>query len=108
MTARTRKLIGTVLLLLFLGAYTWAVVIIGAGRITLARHWAQLAYFLIAGLLWVIPARLLIRWMQRPEAAPAAHSVADRSQSPTAGPYLRARRLLLKLTTAVLSLVRAL
>ena len=99
MTARTRKLIGTVLLLLFLGAYTWAVVIIGSGRITLARHWAQLAYFLIAGLLWVILARL---------AAPAAHSVADRSQSPTAGPYLRARRLLLKLTTAVLSLVRAL
>jgi len=102
MTARTRKLIGTVLLLLFLGAYTWAVVIIGAGRITLARHWAQLAYFLIAGLLWVIPARLLIRWMQRPEAAPG------RFQSPTVGPYLRARRLLLKLTTAVLSLVRAL
>jgi len=102
MSARTRKLIGTVLLLLFLGAYTWAVVIIGAGRITLARHWAQLAYFLIAGLLWIIPARLLIRWMQRPEAAPG------RSQSPTVGPYLRARRLLLKLTTAVLSLVRAL
>jgi hypothetical protein len=40
MTARTRKLIGTVLLLLFLGAYAWAAVIIGAGRITLARHWA--------------------------------------------------------------------
>jgi len=39
-TARTRKLIGTVLLLLFLGAYAWAAVIIGAGRITLARHWA--------------------------------------------------------------------
>jgi Protein of unknown function (DUF2842) len=73
MTARTRKLIGTVLLLLFLGAYAWAAVIIGAGRITLAPHWAQLAYFLIAGLLWVIPARLLIRWMQRPDAAPAAH-----------------------------------
>jgi uncharacterized membrane protein len=38
-----------------------------------APHWAQLAYFLIAGLLWVLPAGLLIRWMQRPEAAPAAH-----------------------------------
>jgi hypothetical protein len=74
MAMRNRKLIGTVLLLLFLGAYAWATVIISvAGRIMAAPHWAQLAYFLIAGLLWVLPAGLLIRWMQRPEAAPAAH-----------------------------------
>jgi hypothetical protein len=75
-TARTRKLIGTVLLLLFLGAYAWAAVIIGAGRITLARHWAQLAYFLIAGLLWVIPARLLIRWMQKAGGSPRGTQAA--------------------------------
>jgi len=31
MTARTRKLIGTVLLLLFLGAYTWAVLLLVRG-----------------------------------------------------------------------------
>jgi hypothetical protein len=74
MTARIRKLIGTVLLLAFLGAYAWAAVIIGAGRITLAPHWAQLAYFLVAGLLWVIPAGLLIRWMQRPDGAPSART----------------------------------
>jgi hypothetical protein len=36
-------------------------------RITLATAWAQFAYFLAAGLLWVIPAGLLIRWMQRPD-----------------------------------------
>jgi Protein of unknown function (DUF2842) len=72
MQMRTRKLIGTVVLLVFLGAYAWAAVIIGAGRITLASHWAQLGYFLTAGLLWVIPAALLIRWMQRPDAASTA------------------------------------
>ena len=74
MTARTRKLIGAIALLIFLGAYVWAAVIIGAGRITLAPHWAQLAYFLIAGLLWVIPAGLLVCWMQRPNTAPAAQT----------------------------------
>ena len=74
MTARTRKLIGAIALLIFLGAYVWAAVIIGAGRITLAPHWAQLAYFLIAGLLWVIPADLLVRWMQSPNTAPAAQT----------------------------------
>ena len=64
---RTRKLIGTVVLLVFLVLYAWAAAAIGAGRITLATAWAQFAYFLVAGLLWVLPAGLLIKWMQRPD-----------------------------------------
>jgi len=67
MLARTRKLIGTVVLLIFLGVYAWVAVEIGAGRITLASPWVQLAYFVTAGLLWVVPAGLLIAWMQRPD-----------------------------------------
>lgn len=67
MNARTRKLIGTVVLLVFLALYAWVTAAIGAGRITLAPHWAQLAYFVVAGLAWVVPAALLIRWMQRPD-----------------------------------------
>ena len=67
MTTRTRKLIGTILLLIFLALYAWAAAVIGAGRITLAPHWVQFAYFVSAGLAWVIPAGLLIRWMQRPD-----------------------------------------
>ena len=69
MRARTRKLIGTVVLFLFLLVYAWTAVVIGAGRVTLAPHWLQLAYFVAAGLLWVLPAGLLIRWMQRPDEA---------------------------------------
>lgn len=67
MPARSRKLIGTVLLLVFLGAYAWIAVVVGAGRISQAPHWAQFAYFLAAGLLWVLPAGALIKWMQRPD-----------------------------------------
>lgn len=67
MSARTRKLIGTVVLLVFLALYAWVAVMIGAGRITLAPHWVQFIYFLAAGLLWVLPALVLIRWMQRPD-----------------------------------------
>ncbi len=67
MPVRTRKLIGTVLLVIFLGVYAWVAVVIGAGRISHAPHWAQFAFFLIAGLLWVLPAGALIRWMQRPD-----------------------------------------
>jgi hypothetical protein len=67
MPARTRKLIGTIVLLVFLALYAWSAMVIGAGRITLAPAWMQFAYFLTAGLAWVIPAGLLIRWMQRPD-----------------------------------------
>lgn len=67
MSARTRKLVGTVALLAFLAIYTGVVMAISSGRITEAHGLVQLAYFLIAGLLWVVPAGLLIRWMQRPD-----------------------------------------
>jgi hypothetical protein len=67
MTVRTRKLIGTIALLVFLLFYVWLAAAIGAGRVAEAPHWAQLVYFLGAGLLWVLPAGLLIRWMQRPD-----------------------------------------
>ena len=67
MSARSRKLIGMVVLLIFLALYAWAAMMIGAGRLTLAPQWAQFAYFVTAGLAWVIPAGLLIRWMQRPD-----------------------------------------
>lgn len=67
MSARTRKLVGAIGLLAFLVLYVWAAAAIGAGRITLAPVWLQSLYFLVAGLLWVLPAGLLIRWMQRPD-----------------------------------------
>jgi hypothetical protein len=67
MTVRTRKLIGTIALLVFLAVYVWLAAAIGSGRISRAPQWVQLAYFLGAGLLWVLPAGFLIRWMQRPD-----------------------------------------
>ncbi len=66
MRIRTRKLIGTVALLLFLGAYVGLVAAIGVGRIAEGGPLAALGYALAAGLAWVLPAGLLIRWMQRP------------------------------------------
>ena len=67
MRARSRKLIGALVLLVFLALYAWVASAIGAGRISVAPAWAQFAFFLVAGLLWVLPAGLLIRWMQRPD-----------------------------------------
>lgn len=68
MNLRTRKLVSTIALLLFLLAYALAVMGIGAGRIATAAPLAQLAFFIVAGLAWIVPAGVLIRWMQRPDA----------------------------------------
>jgi len=66
MHVRTRKLIGAIVLLLFLLIYAVAVASIGAGRVTEASPLLQLLYFVVAGLAWVLPAGLLLRWMARP------------------------------------------
>jgi len=71
MRVRSRKLIGAVVLLLFLAVYAVMVASIGAGRIVDASPLARLAFFIVAGLAWVLPAGWLIRWMQRPDAQDA-------------------------------------
>lgn len=67
MRVRSRKLFGTIVLLLLLAVYATIAAVIGSGRIALAPQWVQFAFFLTTGLAWVIPAGLLIRWMQRPD-----------------------------------------
>jgi hypothetical protein len=66
-TPRTRKLIGTIALLLFLILYTLAAMMTAIVLQVGASKAVELAYYVIAGLLWVIPAGLLIKWMQRPD-----------------------------------------
>jgi hypothetical protein len=63
MTGRTRKLICTVALLLLLAAYVGLVAAIGMGRVAENGPIVTLGYTLVAGLAWVLPAGLLVRWM---------------------------------------------
>jgi hypothetical protein len=37
-----------------------------------ASKLVELVFYVVAGLAWVIPAGLLIRWMQRPDPEPPA------------------------------------
>lgn len=67
MRARTRKLVGSAALVAFLVFYSLAAMTIGSGRIAEAQVAVQTLYFLVAGLLWVLPAGFLVRWMQRPD-----------------------------------------
>ncbi len=66
MPQRLRKLIGAVLLLTLMIVWALVAMVIAQGRVT-DLHWAlQLVSFIVLGTLWVIPAGLLIRWMERP------------------------------------------
>lgn len=67
MTIRTRKFIGAVILVLFLVFYALIAMALGASMIVGGSQIVQVIYFFAAGLAWVIPAGILIRWMQRPD-----------------------------------------
>jgi Protein of unknown function (DUF2842) len=65
---RQRKLIGTVVLLVFIAVYALVAMMVATVlQMRNANKFLELLYYIFAGLLWTIPAGLLIRWMQRDE-----------------------------------------
>ncbi len=67
MTVRIRKLVGAILLVVFLSVYALAAMMVAIVMQVSASKIAELAYYPIAGLLWVLPAMWLVKWMQRPD-----------------------------------------
>jgi len=67
MRQRVRKLIGTVLMLALVVVWALGAMALAQGRVTdLPWGWQTVSYVLL-GTLWVIPAGLLIRWMEKPD-----------------------------------------
>jgi hypothetical protein len=68
MKIRARKFFGTIATVSFLTAYCLVAMVIGnaivAGHV---GNLGQAAFFVMAGLAWLPPAMLLVRWMQRPD-----------------------------------------
>lgn len=65
MQSRTRKAIGCFALLAYLAIYTLLAASLG---VALAPHlpaWAQLAYYALAGIVWIFPLKPLFGWMNR-------------------------------------------
>lgn len=67
MTMRTRKLVGAILLLIFLAAYALLAMLVAVSLQVNASKIAEVIYYIVAGLLWVLPAAWLIKWMQKPD-----------------------------------------
>jgi cation transporter-like permease len=71
MKDRTRKLIGTVALLLFLAVYTvLALAVAVVLQVSTTDKWVELAFYIIAGLIWVVPAAGIVSWMSRSSSDP--------------------------------------
>jgi hypothetical protein len=70
MTIRTRKLIGTVALITLIVVYVLiAMVVAMILQMQTANKIVELAYYVIAGTLWTLPAAAIIWWMQQPDKA---------------------------------------
>lgn len=68
MSLRMRKLIGAIALLVFLAVYALGAMLVAVALQVGASKTAELVYYAVAGLLWVLPAMWLVKWMQRPDA----------------------------------------
>ncbi|MGI9380137.1 MAG: DUF2842 domain-containing protein [Methyloligellaceae bacterium] len=66
MNIRYRKLVGLFILLAFLFAYMVVASWIGATYVNELGGFLGFFYYFFAGILWIIPAGALIRWMQKP------------------------------------------
>lgn len=66
MNMRTRKAIGCAGLLAYLAVYAALAASLGAALLPIAPPWVELAYYAVAGVVWVIPLKPLFDWMNRP------------------------------------------
>ena len=69
MRIRTRKLIGTVGLLALVTVWALLAMAFAQFALSAANGFVVAAFYVIAGLGWVLPAMPLVAWMQRPDPA---------------------------------------
>ena len=68
MPRRTRKLIGTLAIIVFVLVYGPLAMALAESRIVEAPKVVQALAYAIIGLAWIFPLMPLIRWMERPDA----------------------------------------
>ncbi|MDP3898221.1 MAG: DUF2842 domain-containing protein [Mesorhizobium sp.] len=63
MPVRLKKLIGTIVLIALVIIYAWLATTVAVARLGHSGALVHLAYFFLTGLLWILPAMLVIKWM---------------------------------------------
>jgi len=68
MTQRTRKLLGTIVIIVFVMIYGPIAMALAESRIMELPGLLQAVVYAILGFAWVLPVMPVIKWMQRPDA----------------------------------------
>jgi uncharacterized membrane protein len=69
MSKRLKKLVGSVIILIFVTLYAPIAMAIAEGRIQEAPKLVQTLAFIVLGLAWILPVMPLIKWMEKPVKA---------------------------------------
>ena len=67
LSMRTRKLIGTVVLLAFIVFYAFATMMLGLWVLKDASGGMQALFYAVTGCLWAFPAMIILKWMMKPD-----------------------------------------
>jgi hypothetical protein len=65
LTPRTKKLIGTIVILIWVPIYALLAMRVGISVLPGANPFVELLYYAIAGTVWTIPIGLILPWMSR-------------------------------------------
>ena len=68
MSIRSRKLVGTVALLLLVCVWGLLAMALAQSVLTDINGWVASIFYVVAGLGWVLPAMPIISWMAKPDA----------------------------------------
>jgi len=63
---RWRSFVGTILIIILVITYALAATTIATLTLATSSWWVHFLYFLLSGLLWILPAMLIIKWMAGP------------------------------------------
>ncbi len=69
MSIRTRKLIGTVVLLVLVSVWALLAMALAQSVLTDINGFVAAIFYVVAGLGWVLPAMPIVSWMVRPDKA---------------------------------------
>lgn len=67
MPLRLKKFIGTIVIIALVLLYALLATTIASLALATSPWWVHLLYFGLSGMLWILPAMLIIKWMAGPK-----------------------------------------
>jgi hypothetical protein len=66
MNQTARKITGSFLILILMALYAILATTFAAANLAQSSGWIHLIYFFLTGILWILPAMFIIKWMLKP------------------------------------------